>query len=277
MGVIDTDKWLDEQFNHPIEVCKKLLFSDNRHKQADKRSNSLNRKETQALRNFYRYLQNFGMYRPTKLTYTTFEELKEREVWSTVEEMFVHYQQRWRGPDIPVYIFPFAGNQGLFTRSTNDRKSGVSFHDKLFLFLTPKLSKKDIEALFVHEYHHVCRLNKIEKSIKDYTLLDSIVLEGLAEVAVETNCGADYLAPWCKKYSDEQIGGFWKKYLSDHLKVKKEESLHDQLLFGERGFPYMVGYAVGYKVVKTFLDKQPLTTQETFTIRAEKMLEVMGE
>ncbi|MDF1512080.1 DUF2268 domain-containing putative Zn-dependent protease, partial [Robertmurraya sp. DFI.2.37] len=36
---------------------------------------------------------------------------------------------------------------------------------KCFLFLTPLEDLMELEALFVHEYHHVCRMNKQKKEI----------------------------------------------------------------------------------------------------------------
>ncbi len=66
----------------------------------------------------------------------------------------------------------------------------------MFLFLTPLEDEKELEALIIHEYHHVCRMNKITKPIQEYTLLDSMVMEGLAEYTVENYCGKNYNAKW---------------------------------------------------------------------------------
>lgn len=259
MGVIRTDIWLEEHFSDPIEICKKILQE----------------KGEENLSSFYRYLSDFGMYKPNRQAKTAYEELKQNNVWTTVEDLYRNYQKKWRGPDVPIYIFPMAHRFRPFVRSmrnTNNEKSGLSFSDKLLLFLTPELEKKEIEALLVHEYHHIFRIKLGNKDIKDYTLLDSIVLEGLAENVVEENCGKEYLAKWCQLYSKEQIRKFWKQYLLENLTLKKDEPRHDQLLFGKGRVPDMLGYACGYAMVSAYKQNHPLTPAETFTIKSDSFL-----
>lgn len=213
------------------------------------------------------------MYKPSKQTENTFIQLKEKGAWSITSKIFTKYQQKWHGPNIPVYIFPIANRQNLFQQTSN-QKSGVSFHDKLFLFLTPTLSYKEIEALFVHEYHHVCRMKNTEKALENYTLLDSIILEGLAEAAVLDNCGPDYLAKWCRLYPDTKIKTFWERYLVKNLTIKKDDSQHDRLLFGGKGIPNMLGYAAGYTIVEKYKKSRNLTEPASFTIEAKDFLEI---
>ncbi|WP_369010262.1 DUF2268 domain-containing putative Zn-dependent protease [Oceanobacillus alkalisoli] len=54
---------------------------------------------------------------------------------------------------MPIFIFPS-------DRSNTEinGKSGLSFHDKLFLFISGETSLTEIKALLTHEYYHVCRL-----------------------------------------------------------------------------------------------------------------------
>ena len=59
--------------------------------------------------------------------------------------------------------------------------------------------------MFTHEYNHVCRLSKFQKSEEDYVLLDSIILEGLAENAVRERLGEEFLATWTSYYSNEEL------------------------------------------------------------------------
>jgi uncharacterized protein YjaZ len=261
MGVIRTDEWLEEDFANPIEMCKKTL----------------NEKSDEDPRSYYRYLIEYGMYKPTKQSKRNFEELKEHDVWGIVEEIYKKYRLKWRGPNIPIYIFPLGDRYRSFGQIGNrndngNRKSGLTFPDKLFLFLTPELDNKEIEAIFVHEYHHACRMTYLKKDIKDYTLLDSIVLEGLAEHAVEENCGKEYLAKWCKLYSDEQIISYWKRFLAKNLSVKKDHSQHDHLLFGGRGVPEMLGYAAGYSMIAKYKQSRNMKTGSSFTLNFDDFL-----
>ena len=149
-----------------------------------------------------------------------------------VERIFQEYKRRWGGPDIPIYLFPIGQQRSFFSRQEEKVKGGVSYPDKMFLFLSNRLTAQEIEALFVHEYHHICRLKMQKKRFEDYTLLDSIIIEGLAEYSVLVHCGRNYLADWCSMYTEFQIENFWDKYLNKNLNLKKSEKLHDDLLYG---------------------------------------------
>jgi uncharacterized protein YjaZ len=251
VSVIETNKWLEKKFDHPLEICQKILKED-----------------TEKAKGFYRYLQKFGMYSPTKTCRNTYELLDEKDIWKTVNSIYKKYRKEWNGPDIPVYIFPLYERSQLFTRTTTS-KSGLSFQDKLFLFLTHNLHEKEIEALLVHEYHHVCRMNASNKKIKEYTLLDSIVLEGLAEVAVKECCGSKYLAEWCTLYSNEEIKQYAKKLLVDNLSSKKDTRIHNQLLFGEGSYPKMLGYALGFAIASQYKESKKISLKDTFTISSD--------
>lgn len=211
------------------------------------------------------------MYKPARESWETYLKLKELKIWEKAERIFNKYKQKWQGPEIPVYIFPMDKGDFSLLQEGNG-KSGVSFKQGVFLFLTPVEDEKELEALFVHEYHHVCRMAGQEKQLTEYTLLDSMVLEGLAEHAVAVECGSQYVGKWCSKYSEEELGLLWKRYLSSHLEIKKLEMLHDQLLFGMGKYPKLLGYAAGYELVKQYRQHKNFTEKASFTIPSEKLL-----
>lgn len=246
MGVIRTDEWLNSDFRSPVKICENIISP----------------KEAES---FYHYLVRFGMYKPNRKTLNYYLDLKEQKVWNQVSQIHRKYQKEWNGPDINIYIFPMSANH--FMRNPN--KSGVSFKDKVFLFLSPLDDKKEIEALFVHEYHHICRMDKQKKEINNYTLLDSIVLEGLAEYMVEQYCGKSYRSKWCTYYTRKEILGFWEKWVKNQLDLKKNSQTHDSILFGEKGYPPMIGYAIGYEMILLHKEKQGLTLNQTLRLPSE--------
>jgi uncharacterized protein YjaZ len=264
MGVMNTDEWLLEHFHDPIVICKKILQNQ---------SESGTNQEPPNPQHYYRYLLHFGMYKPTRQAKKTFNTLKQQDTWNLIEKLFSRYQQKWNGPDIPVYIFPMTANRSLF-HPPYEKKSGVSFPDRLFLFLQPDLSETEIEALLVHEYHHVCRMQHADKPVEEYVLLDSIILEGLAEAIVAENCGEDYLAKWTRFYSDSQMQTYWRRFLEKNLTVKKTERLHDRLLFGGNGIPLMLGYAAGYALVDRYKKTRRLKEHESFSINSKAFLDM---
>lgn len=251
MGIINTKKWLEEHFYEPTSICENMKTSfdgDDSH-------------------NIYRYLNGFGMYKPSRRSKQTFEKMKELETWNKVERFYKKYKKKWDGPDVPIYLFPFQ-----MTWRGDENKSGVSFPNQLFLFVGEVTDDKELEALFIHEYHHVCRMHCLKKPIEDYTLLDSIIMEGLAEFAVKENCGKAYNASWCHLYEEEEVKQFWEKELKEHLDVKKTETKHDQLLYGHGRYPRMIGYNTGFYLVNSYFQKKKQTAKMQFTIKSEAFL-----
>lgn len=250
MGIERTDEWLEKDFYDPEKLCRKVLSSEN-----------------EEAGRLYRYLLRFGMYRPSRMAIDIFEQLKKKETWLRAKNIYQHYQKLWKGPDIPVYIFP----KNRVRNEIEPAKSGVSFKDKMFLFLNEIEDRKELEALIIHEYHHVCRLNKIQKPIEEYTLLDSMVMEGFAEFAVTKYCGSDLNAKWTALYSKEELSYYWKKFVMEHLKIKRTHPLHDRLLYGLGRYPELLGYAMGYHLVMEQKERKSWTIQDSFTLKAKEM------
>ncbi|WP_160724685.1 DUF2268 domain-containing protein [Bacillus sp. USDA818B3_A] len=256
MGIIRTDEWLEADFDNPLNICEKLIpyFKG------------------QTKREIYSELINFGMYQPSRSSRAYQTELIKQQAWEKVEQTLSKYRDRWNGPDIPIFIFPIAQTGGLFRRAEKG-KAGVSFPDKLFLFLSNYDDPKEIEALIVHEYHHVCRMNRLNKKIEEYTLLDSLIIEGLAEYTVLKNCGPEYLASWCTAYSEKELSTFWERYLKNQLGKKKVERGHDDLLYGGGRYPKLMGYAMGYYIIKNYYKMNNYSIKLSFTTQADRYIE----
>lgn len=259
MGIIRTDEWLKEDFDRPVKICESLLpyFKG-------LKANEI-----------YNLLLKYGMYRPGWRTQKNLESMIENNIWNQVEKIFFKYKTKWSGANIPIFIFPLEQKGGIFFRQEVRNKAGVSFPDKMFLFLSHYDDPKELEALIVHEYHHVCRLRALNKKMEDYTLLDSIIIEGLAEYAVLKNCGKEYVANWCHIYSERELSLFWNHFLKKQLGKKKTERIHDELLYGGGRIPALLGYAAGYNIVRNFFKSENYSTKLSFSIPAANFIEKM--
>ncbi|MBS8263083.1 hypothetical protein DYI25_01375 [Mesobacillus boroniphilus] len=214
------------------------------------------------------------MYKPDPRTRKTLEELDAGEFWSVTEEIFMKYKRKWKGPDIPIFIFPMDHSNARLMREGKG-KSGLSFIDKMFIFLTPINDEKELEALFVHEYHHVCRMRAQKKNPEEYTLLDSIILEGLAEHAVAENCGEKYTGDWSRRYSTKVLAEFWENELAEKLSLKRNDRQHDELLFGLGSKPRLLGYAMGYEIVKQYKQHGYFTEKASFKLPANEFTKLL--
>lgn len=251
MGVIRTDEWLEQDFENVFSICKRMKKS---FEDADEKE-------------IFQFLYKKGLYKPSKFSKIDYHKLKKIRVWEKIDRFFHKYKKKWNGPDIPIYIFPIRKSINM-----NFQKTGISFKDKMILFLSPLEDDKEYEALFVHEYHHASRMNQLIKPLDEYTLLDSIIMEGLAEHAVLEYCGSEYLAKWCEYYSDKMIKNFWNFYLSKNLNIKLDDPMHDVLLYGMKQFPKMVGYACGFYLINEFKKKNHFSTKTFLDSPPERFL-----
>jgi uncharacterized protein YjaZ len=247
MGVVNTDLWLKENIENPEKICKEIFQT----------------RDDKEAKRIYQYLVSFGMYQPNKRSLSSYNNLLEKNTWIKLKSYYVKYKEKWNGPDIPIYLFPF-NNQDSFLWRNTLTKSGVSFSDKIFLFINTWSDDRELEALFVHEYHHSCRMQGLKKSIKDYTLLDSIILEGLAEDAVYENVGKEFVAQWSYLLESATFQSYWKLYLKDQLTLKKTDDHHDKLLYGKGKYPKMLGYTSGFHIVRSFRKENYFSTKTSF-------------
>jgi len=258
MGVIRTEKWLHDSYHQPIEICEKLKVHF----------------EDALSSEIYDYLNQHGMYIPFKNGIEVVKKLQKNNVWEIVEEENLRLQKVWEGPNIPIFIFPSDKNNRKIQQDFNG-KSGLAFKDKLFLFISEDNMEMEIRALFTHEYNHVCRLSMYLKNEEDYVLLDTIILEGLAENAVRERLSEECLAAWTSYYSNEEIKEMWNNLVLPNRNILRNDRKYQNLLYGLRLYPKMLGYCVGYYLVKNYIEATNKTSKDLLNINTDKIAQIM--
>lgn len=181
-------------------------------------------------------------------------ELERKCVWQTVQDEFDYLKRAWGGPDVSIFIYPLTNH-----RPTVDgieiNKNGVSYSNVLFLFVAAELKNEELKALLAHEYHHICRLSFLDKPPHEIELLDTLIMEGLAEFAVEKLYGEQFLSPWTKRYSQLECLTLWTKFYLRVLRLKGVDN-HFPFLYGNltEGLPNWSGYCIGYRIVRTYIE-----------------------
>ncbi|MCC3355601.1 DUF2268 domain-containing protein [Bacillus sp. REN16] len=197
------------------------------------------------------------MYRST--SENTIKNLPNN-VWEKVEKEYTDLLKQWSGPQVPIFIFPADATNSKIKREFNG-KSGLAFNDKLFLFFSPHNTHAEIKAVLTHEYNHVCRLKKYNKKEAAFTLLDTVILEGLAENAVREHCGSASLAGWTKYYSNEELKKIVEQFIIPNRNIKRAERKYTDLLYGKGFYPKMAGYCAGYYLVQNYLESNKQQTK----------------
>lgn len=257
MSVIRTDKWLLDSYHKPIEICEKLTKYFKRAGASD----------------IYEYLIQYGMYQPRRTGSEVVKKLQNKRVWEIVHHENKQLQKMWDGPETKIFIFPSDQYNRKLKRDFNG-KSGLAFKDKLFLFVAEDNTEKEIRALFTHEYNHVCRLAEDSKNEDEYVLLDTIILEGLAENSVRERFGDEYLSAWTSYYSNEKLEEMWKDIILPNKDISKKDAKHQQILYGTRRYPRMLGYCVGYYVVKKFMEETKKTSKDLLSMKTNTIAQI---
>lgn len=255
MSVIDTIEWLKETPDQ-MEICKKLCsyFTD------------FNEVE------IAKYLHSYGMFTSNQQVDKWIERTEKENIFDFIKEEERKLKKEWNGPNVSIFIFPCDQNNRKIATDYKGR-SGVAFKNKLFLFLSLETKKVDIKSLFIHEYHHVCRLAAIKKQEKHFTILDTVIMEGLAENAVREKLGEENVGSWTKLYSDSQCERFLERIINPKRDVSMESHKFSQLMFGTGFYPNMLGYAVGYYIVKNYMKRTGKKTKGLLGLPAEVFLE----
>ncbi|MGN1401505.1 MAG: DUF2268 domain-containing protein [Bacillus sp. (in: firmicutes)] len=253
MVVVDTKKWLDRSPLEPIKLTENLLpyFNSVR---AEK---------------LYRYLERCGLQLGNRQAERTVKQLMNIDIWGTVKKIEKDYRHRWKGPDVPIIILP---HRKPATFLISHDKSGLAYPDKLLLFLSGEVGYDHLEALFIHEYHHVCRLNKLKRSIDGFSLADTMILEGLAEYIVQKLKGEQYLAPWTKQYKPELVERAWTKLYKGKTDISNSEEAYSHMLYGKGMYPFMMGYCIGFQMVERYCAGRKVSLEQTFTLDPQEII-----
>lgn len=249
MSVIQTNQWLKDyvracsniqqvsEFTHQEEIlCQPLT----------KYFPSLNAPE------IHQILMYGGLFAP--IYFNEVEKrinmMEDRNIWTLVEDELVKLKKEWNGKDVDIFIFPINKDEAFFVKDL-EGKNGLAYQNIIILFLDENAPLINITTLLTHEYNHVCRLRFLNTDLNKLSLKESLILEGLAEMAVNLRYGEEAIASFAKQYTKKQALQYWEQYLLEHLDVKGID-YHQKFLFGDEQIPKRLGYCVGYRIVESF-------------------------
>lgn len=238
MGIVRTDSWLLKEGTNPAVMCERLV----RHFPQGNGND------------IYSHLIANGMYKKHHVTTQFLTKWSKTIPWTKLSTMYQKLKKDWDGPEIPIYTFPVdMSNRHIQTKLRG--KSGLSFKDKLFLFLPINPDWVEIKALLTHEYNHSCRLFHLKQHEFDCSFLDVCIMEGLAESAVKEKVGDQSVSEWARYHDKQQAVVFYHRYVKQNEHMKQNRRMFHQLLYGKSFFPDMLGYSVGFHIVQDYLER----------------------
>lgn len=214
------------------------------------------------------YLCSIGLCRPDMEV--SWKQWKKRDFWKSIHTHLLYLQKKWNGPKVKVYILPSEVRHPFI--SYLGGKAGISICGMIILFIYPTITTTELLALVTHEYHHQCRLTFSKESETSITLLESIVMEGLAEHAVQEQFGRERNAIWTRLYDNKKAMLMYNRWIKPNL-YKRGRINHFCYLYGDlqKGIPLWLGYFIGYRLVQSAAyDK---TTTQLLTVCAKSILQ----
>ncbi len=146
------------------------------------------------------------------------------------------------------------------------------FH--LFINLN-ECSKKSIENTVAHELNHTIYYYHHYDDFNNYTLLDEVLLEGLAENFREQYFDSN-VTKWAGALSKEEALYLLKK-IKNTLE-SRDQKVIKEFLFGNGKYERWTGYSVGYWLVKEFIKNNPnLSWDKIMKIKPQNFLQVIDK
>lgn len=189
--------------------------------------------------------------------YTRLSPERKVKIAATVEQILTKCAKLLTHPELPIYIFVFPWFPSAEESKQFGGVNAVAPHSNvLHLFVDPnKHTLLSIKETVAHEYNHLIYY-KMHPS-KSYTLLQNMLIEGLAENFREDVVGGKP-APWATALSFVNS----KKWLEEIESDLNSKSIKicDEVLLGSGKFPRWTGYSIGYHLVKKFKKRNPKMT-----------------
>ncbi|UTR11129.1 DUF2268 domain-containing protein [Evansella sp. LMS18] len=180
------------------------------------------------------------------------QEWEEQVPMKLLQEKYKEYKSLFSGPELDVYLFPVNTLDRKFMNTMKGR-NGLTFNSFIFLFFQKDIAPAELSALLLHEYHHACRLDHHHLNEQNISLLESMVMEGLAETEVKRIIGEEYVAPWMTMYDQEFLGRWWERKIKNKIDIIGRKRQLPYLYGGKYGFPKWLGYAMGYKITESYI------------------------
>ncbi|OLO37145.1 hypothetical protein BTR23_13480 [Alkalihalophilus pseudofirmus] len=220
----------------------------------------------------HRSLLEQGLFSPDQDVSSIYSRMKKLKMWAYVQKVYSELKNEWEGPAVKIIILP-ANEENEVIMDRLGGKMGIGFMDKVILFVTTKTTHFDLRTLLTHEYNHSCRLMQLQKAENELTLLDSLIVEGMAEYAVKERCGERALGKWHHRFSKEELQSLWERFYKERRFVKGKH-YHRPFLFGSEsiGIPLWSGYALGFEIVRSMMEHQKYSIQNLLTLQSETIL-----
>ena len=170
-----------------------------------------------------------------------------------------------------IFVFPYLPTE---KDSAFEGVMGVARYSCVFhIFLSLDFwSPKALVDTVAHELNHTIFYYYHYDDFNNYTLLDEMIIEGLAENFREQVTGG-MPTPWAVALAQEEA--FDTLDSVNRLLSSKDNDIHRDILFGNDEYKRWAGYSMGYWIVKELIHKRPdLSWEKIMKLNSKEILEI---
>jgi uncharacterized protein YjaZ len=183
------------------------------------------------------------------------------------EELELLHKQYPSNRTVHFELFILDENDDFVKSKLNGVSAFTDWDGRMCFAVLPEENvRSTIKSVVNHEYHHHWRISALGLKEDGETLLDRMVLEGLAEHFVKARLGNKYLGPYKYALSESQAKTLWESTYKNHIDAKGAST--DLYMFGskEKSLPFWGGYSIGFYLIQWFLDKNKDTSIKDVTL-----------
>lgn len=194
----------------------------------------------------------------------------EEQINSTVEEVIGDCADLLPFGDSTLYIFVLPWFPGEDEEMFEGTMGQAPWQNTIKLYVdTNDFSFESLRETIAHEYNHAIFFQNIPSAQK--TILDSVIMEGLAENFREVAVGGEP-AEWSTALKNNEIVEALGKLKGSFDAY--DYNIYNDLFYGGDRFQRWTGYSIGYQVVKSYLkQKDNIAWEKVMNTDPQKILE----
>ncbi|TCP28872.1 uncharacterized protein YjaZ [Scopulibacillus darangshiensis] len=195
-------------------------------------------------------------------------KMNQLQFASFIQTELERYQRKYpSGKPVSFDLFILDEHDDFVKEKLGGVSAFTDWNGRICFILDPDEKVRSVlKSVIAHEYHHHWRMSKLGATEENETLLDRMVLEGLAEHFVREELGETYLGPYKDALSEDKARFYLDTKFKTHLFDKGADA--DPFMFGdkEQNLPFWGGYSIGYYLVKWFIDRNKNVSIEKLTL-----------
>ncbi|WP_174613697.1 DUF2268 domain-containing protein [Virgibacillus ihumii] len=214
------------------------------------------------------------------------DKLQAIDAWKLAKETIQNAGNRFKTAGVPipekVLLGIFLGDSTTLA-STQGIMGFGGIPGYIQIVIAPnENSLSMLQSAIAHDFHHNVLFKNIDWNfMNDITVAKYLAVEGLAESFAESMYGFEFVGPWVKEITTEDLEKS-RAIIGEVLSVKGFSEVQ-KYIFGDQvldyevieltGTPRFGGYAVGYHAVQAFLKKTGMSVEEATLLDGEEIME----